>query len=1361
MGSKRDSSDDSKMQKFTEIAESIRELLAQKQAARAVSQLRGLASEFKDLPEYHHLMGDCLIQAGKIDKAIASYRRAIEIDNSIWVLHQALAHAYIENDAPDAAVEHMLSMARSSDDPFIYYDCAVNLLDYFGKKEDAASVVEEIKEHANRGMVEFMLGRAAMELGMNATAIEFLRSSIVHGFIDEVTFRLLGHAFAKAGYLRDAAFWFRLDVEQNPDVPAPYEALRDLHIHGMPETDEEVIEALSWKLTQLGSAVDATRELQYLGTDEAKYSEVLSTYLDTGFADAGEGFSWMLEAFSCFYMNLMRLYPQNTSFHFIPADALQSCVERMSETAPEPVVMFYRAWLLLYQGNSKESRELFELLRLNKSEVPERLWDGIDKGLRDSDEAVSSERTASKSEVVKSLGKFGVALYDSVEMKKRPKSKRLDEIAEDMLKALSGGARRSVLLTGADGIGRNASIRSLACALKESKQCPDELRGFDILRTSTIEIMSGAKYIGMWQERLIELCSTGSVSNKIILYLKDIANVFRAGSSEFDSSKLSDYLIPKMESKEILVIGTLTPKQAEKILFEEPRFDTTVTEIRLEEPDDTGLREILTEVAETEASAQRLRFSREGINEIIDINRIFVPYRAFPGKGISLLRQVVEAFGDRTRQTDLKVTKEEVMLAFCEASGIPSFIVDKSQLLDTVKTKNFFEERILGQSHAISSMADAVVAFKARLCDPAKPIKSFLFVGPTGVGKTESAKVLAEYLFGSRDRLIRLNMSEYNAPDAVSRILGSDSRSRQGRSEFLDKVRRFPFSVILLDEIEKAHRDVFNLLLQLLDEGVITDSAGVPVNFQSTVIIMTSNIGAHHYTTKSIGFGGESNVDAVQNSVLKDVQSFFSPEIYNRFDEVICFKPLTRSVLDTIINREVGRVLGRRGVAGSGASVEVDPLTKDMIVERGFDPRYGARNIKRAVERAVALPLARLLATEDVRSGSVIRINVSNGEPRAFLIAPEEFKKKPDSVPDRRGDVLDRIEISDKGIRKSIESVQSRIVSLKEMLDFESVLADQQSLQKEMSKPGFWDKPESANSKLRAFAELNRKVERVHKWERMLDGVLPILDQESKRMHKAETARIKSSLAGLLRDLESAELEILLEGKFDSADAFLMLMAKGTGRDTIKWLCEVNDVYSSWTRRRGYQYRIVGESFTGKPGDALAIVHIGGLNAFGLLKNERGVHRKRIHSKSGPRKDIDCTVLTLADVQPLDDKTYSFDIQSKHVKPARKGVKLRNISASVSMKHDKSGTALKFFTDSSLDKDPDLYRDFFMSYLHYTFKRQESISLTESGKWGSLVRTYDTGDKSTITDHETGIVIRRPKDYLGGKIDSLLLERLG
>jgi hypothetical protein len=426
------------------------------------------------------------------------------------------------------------------------------------------------------------------------------------------------------------------------------------------------------------------------------------------------------------------------------------------------------------------------------------------------------------------------------------------------------------------------------------------------------------------------------------------------GKSIGNPSGIASFLRPYLARGEVLAIVECTPEQLPLIEREDPHLVDTFQILHMREPSVEQGKIILQLFAYDLPAGIRQALSAKVLDVIDRLHRRYATYSAYPGRPLRFVQNLLQdaAAGGTAKP----VTASTVFAAFSRETGLPRFLLDPSEPLDLKATRDWFAARVIGQPEAVELVTDLIGTVKAGLTRPQQPIASLLFVGPTGIGKTEMAKSLAEYLFGSSQRLTRFDMSEYNDPAAVQRLVGTTF----GAEGLLTaKVREQPFSVILLDEFEKAHPQFFDLLLQMLGEGRLTDAAGRLADFRNAVIILTSNLGAESYQQGNIGFRGESDFRThTLEHFTREAQRFLRPEMFNRIDRIVAFAPLDPATVLQIAHRQLRLLHDRAGIRFRGVNLQVTAAVAEHLATTGYEPRYGARPLKRAMERQLLAPLA-------------------------------------------------------------------------------------------------------------------------------------------------------------------------------------------------------------------------------------------------------------------------------------------------------------------------------------------------------------------------------------------------------------------
>ena len=556
----------------------------------------------------------------------------------------------------------------------------------------------------------------------------------------------------------------------------------------------------------------------------------------------------------------------------------------------------------------------------------------------------------------------------------------------ERLSYLLGGARpRSTAVVGPPGSGKTMLIRQWIADRLAEDGFPIHKnldRVHHVWRLSGKRVIAGMSYLGQWEERCLSILDEAR-THAGILWVEDLHLFGRLGQSRQSERSFADFFRGPVRRGDLAIVAEMTHEQFARLERDAPGLAEALAQVVVPaaSPAETAqlllseLRELETEVeVDTHPFVPRTT---------LELGSALFPWRARPGVAIELLRRVVES-----APTDELVMPQHVLAYLARTTGLSAKLLSLDEALEPDEIEAAFAARVIGQPAATKAATDVVLRMRSGLADPHRPINVMLFTGPTGTGKTELATAIAEYLYGSTDRLVRIDMGELSGTDAVARLIG-DRWSPEGL--LTSRVRAQPFCVVLLDEIEKAHSQALHLLLQLFDEGRLTDANGEVASFASAVVIMTSNLGSRN--AAPIGFG--ETRDRVLADVAKAVREFFPVELFNRIDQVVPFEPLTPEVAAKVVDKELAKLLARRGLRERNTFVYAGAAVRKRAVSDAFDPRYGARTVKRWLEDRVGGALTDLLATAPPARLRIVRLAENDGELAATLEPLREREPAP------------------------------------------------------------------------------------------------------------------------------------------------------------------------------------------------------------------------------------------------------------------------------------------------------------------------------------------------------------------------------
>lgn len=585
------------------------------------------------------------------------------------------------------------------------------------------------------------------------------------------------------------------------------------------------------------------------------------------------------------------------------------------------------------------------------------------------------QETSQESKPEKSvIEDFGFDLTKAAaEGKLDPVVGRETEIAR-VIEILGRRKKNNPMLIGEPGVGKSAIVEGIALRIAGGSISP-ALAKKRLISLDIALVVAGTKYRGDFEKRLKSIIKEASSNPDIILFIDEFHTIVGAGGAQ-GSLDAANILKPALARGELQCIGATTMDEFAKIVEKDGALDRRFQKIVVEPTDIQQSITILENLKPNYEDFHKVTYSDEAIEACVRLTDRYITDKSLPDKAIDALDEagsMIRLNLTKDKRTGNIVDAEDIATVVSKMTGIPVNKVAESEGNRIMKMKGRLQSRIIGQDDAIEKVVRAIQRNRAGLKDPNRPIGTFLFFGPTGVGKTQLAKCLAEYLFDSQENMVRIDMSEYMEKFTVSRLVGAPPGyvGYEEGGQLSERVRRKPYCVVLLDEIEKAHPDIFNILLQVLDEGRLTDSNGRVVSFRNTIVIMTSNVGSRELDEYGSGVGfatsGKSVSKNRQSVLEKAIRKSFPPEFINRVDERIFFNALTKEDIEKIIDIELKDLRSRAEEAGY--KLVVTPSAKRFIADAGFDPAFGARPLKRAVMKYVEDPVSEFIISDRILQG--------------------------------------------------------------------------------------------------------------------------------------------------------------------------------------------------------------------------------------------------------------------------------------------------------------------------------------------------------------------------------------------------------
>lgn len=573
------------------------------------------------------------------------------------------------------------------------------------------------------------------------------------------------------------------------------------------------------------------------------------------------------------------------------------------------------------------------------------------------------------------LDEFGIDLTEKAKQGKIDAVIGREKEIQRTIQILSRRNKNNPCLIGEPGVGKTAIAEGLACKIVNN-EVPDLLKNTKLYSLDLISMVAGTKYRGDFEERIKKVMDEVSDANDVIIFIDEVHNIMGAGSAE-GAVDAANILKPSLARGDIQIIGATTITEYKQKIEKDSALERRFQPIIVDEPTEEEAIEIINGLKDKYESHHNVVINDNAIKSAVNLSIRYINDRFLPDKAIDLID---EASSYVRMNKDVKVViDEDIANVVSSWTGIPVNELSKSETEKLLNIEDEIKQKIIGQDKAIDIVVNAIKRNRVGLKNPNKPIGCFLFVGPTGVGKTELCKVLADKVFGSENAIIRLDMSEYMEKQSASKLIGSPPGyvGFDEGGQLTDKVRRKPYTIILFDEIEKAHKDIFNLLLQVLDEGVLTDSQGRKVSFKNSIIIMTSNIGASAITNDKKTLGFVEYDMSVESQVMPEIKKTFKPEFINRLDEIVVFNKLSKNDIKDIVYILLNELAQR--VKSIGINILFTDNVIEEITNKGYDKNYGARPLQRVIQKEIEDKLSQMILNNELVKNNSYLID-HNGE---------------------------------------------------------------------------------------------------------------------------------------------------------------------------------------------------------------------------------------------------------------------------------------------------------------------------------------------------------------------------------------------
>jgi len=748
--------------------------------------------------------------------------------------------------------------------------------------------------------------------------------------------------------------------------------------------------------------------------------------------------------------------------------------------------------------------------------------------------------------------------------------------------ALVRSPARSLIVRGDAKVGKSAFLRLLGDRLIA--------KGWTIFEAGGPEVQAGQSYIGQLEERVRRMVAELTADKRTIWYVPDILQIAVSGTHHGQTASILDQVLPAITAGRLIIVSEATPTKLTQLLQLRPNLKGVFEGAPIVPMPEERAAKFVEIYLQALTKESKVTFEPETGSQAMQLARQYLGTSQLPGSVLDLIKLT---FNRCVGEGAKAIAPSDILLTLSQVTGLPVAILDGNERVELDEVRQFFDARVMGQAEAVGSVVDRIAMLKAGLTDHTKPIGVFLFAGPTGTGKTELAKTLAEFLFGSDERLIRLDMSEFKTPESLNKIIGDPGG---GQTESLiNRVRKQPFSVVLLDEFEKAHGNVWDLFLQVFDDGRLSDGGGNVADFRHCIIILTSNLGATSHQAPALGFGAKAAAFS-SDQIMQAIGQAFRPEFVNRLDKVIVFQPLRRDLMRQILQKELRNVLERRGLRNREWAVEWENSALEFLLDRGFSPELGARPLKRAIDQYLLAPLAATIVEHRFPEGDQFLFVRSDGKAiQVEFVDPDAETSHAAATVPAGGVSLAEIVHHSQGSAAERSVLESEYKALAERLDGEAWTTLAAQLRGQMGDASFWSRADR-HGVLARYALMDR-----------VKAAMQTVESLRERLDKSRDARgLSSEVMGRLArqifvtgmGVEDALNDAPIETVLSIEPA---LEGSADAQAARAWCAQVLKMYRGWAAKRGMQ---IDDYAMGND----VVLTVSGFGAFRLLAEEAGLH---------------------------------------------------------------------------------------------------------------------------------------------------------